>query len=203
LRTVILTALGWVKVAALSLAPSASVSAHPSPRNVIQHRAVVAVGAAYIDVTLDLTFHEHASAAERARLDGDGDGRISRMEIESYLGRTAEAFEAGLTLTVDDTRLELVPLADPKLDLMGEDRVRPRAHALRLAYFARTPSSLARGGVLALRDALWPEAAALRAVEVGTTGGFRCAPVASRDAGVWRAHCQAVPAPAGSVPHSD
>ena len=173
----------------LSLAPP--VSAHPSPRNVVQHRVVVAVGAAYIDVTVDLTFHEHASAAERARLDVDGDGRISRAEIESYLGAAADVFEKGLTLTLDDTPVELVPLADPELDLMGEAGVRPRVHALRLSYFARTPPSLAPGGMLALTDALWPEAAALRSIEIAATGGLRCASLPLRDAGEWRGRCQA------------
>jgi hypothetical protein len=159
----------------------------------VQHRVVVAVGPAYIDVTLDLTFHEHASAAERARLDTNGDGRISKTEIESYLAASGDGFEQSLRLTLDDTPVELVPLADPTLDLMGEDRVRPRVHALRLSYFARTPPSLASGGVLALGDGLWPEAAALRSIEITSTGGLRCASLPLRDAGEWRGRCQAVP----------
>jgi hypothetical protein len=180
-------------LAALGYGAVASVSAHPSSRNVVQHRAVVTVGAAYIDVTLDLTFHENASAAERARLDANGDDRISRAEIASSLDADAESFERGLTLTLDGTPVELVPLADPTLDLMGEDRVRPRVHALRLSYFARTPPSLASGGVLILRDGLWPEAAALRSIEIAATGGFRCASLPLRDAGEWRGRCQVVP----------
>ena len=183
-------------VAAVGCGTVASVSAHPSPRHVVQHRVVVAVGPAYIDVTLDLTFHEHASAAERARLDGNHDGRISRPEVASHLAASEDAFEKGLTLTLDDAPVELVPLADPELDLMGEDGVRPRAHALRLSYFARTPPALGPGAVLALRDTLWPEASALRSIEIGTTGGFRCAPLPLRDAAEWRGRCQAATTPA-------
>lgn len=179
------------------LCPAAS--AHPSLRNYVQHRAVITVGATNIDVTLDLTFYENASAIERARMDANHDGRISRAEVEAYLA--GRAFDDGLTLMLDDTPLDLVPLADPKLDLTGDTRVHPHTHGVRLSYFARTPQWLAPGGVLALTDRLWLSTAALRSIEISGTGGFRFSSIPVREAGVWRARCAAVPARnAGAVP---
>jgi hypothetical protein len=168
-------------------------SAHPSLRDAIQHRAVIAIGASHIDVTLDLTFYEHASAVERGRMDADHDGGISPAEVQLYLDAQAQALEEGLTLTLDDKPLDLVPLDDPQLDLIGEARVRPHTPGGRLSFFARTPPSLAPGSVLALKDGLWPDTAALRSIEIRGGPGFRFSSVPVRERGVWRARCQTVP----------
>src|SRR5207248_2091909 len=104
------------------------------------------------------------------------------------------AFERGLALSVDDKPLELAPLYDGTLDLMGDTRVGPHPHILRLYFFARTPPSLVPGSVLTLSDGLWAETGTLRLIEVNETGGYRFSSVPVREPGVWRTRCQAVPA---------
>ena len=130
-------------------------SAHPSLRNYVQHRAVVAVGPTNIDLTLEFTFHENSSMTERARMDAKHDGRISDTEIRAYLAARTDVSEQSLALSVDAEPLELVPLYDPTLDLSGDTRVRQHTNVLRLYYFALTRDRLAPGGVLTLRDGLW------------------------------------------------
>lgn len=178
-----------------------SAFAHSFLRNYIQHRALITVGPTNIDLTLDLTFYDNSSMKERALMDKNHDGRVSQAEIQAYLNANAEAFERGLAVSLDDKPIVLVPLYEGSLDLMGDTRVGPHPHVLRLYFFARTPPTLAPGSVLTLNDKLWPETGALRLIEVNETVGCRFSSLPVREPGVWRARCQAVPARSeGAVP---
>lgn len=191
-KTIRLAACAAVAVMLWPSAPRTA-QAHTFLRNYIQHHALIAVAPKNIDVTLELTFNENCSAAERAKMDTNHDGRISSAEVERYLSGLTKALEKGFALSVAGQVLELVPLYDAKLDLMGDTRVRPHTHVLRLYLFARTPESLKAGSVIELKDSLWSDTGALRSVEVGGADGFRFSSVPVRESGVWRAKCQAVP----------
>lgn len=198
-RVVTVATFSCAAVAALLVGMVPSASAHTFLRNYIQHRAVITVGPTNIDLALELTFYENGSMKERARMDTNHDGRVSKAEIQVYLRAKASAFERGLMVTVDGKPMELAPLYDATLDLIGDARVGPHAHVLRLYYFARTPPSLAPGCVLTFRDGLWAGTGALRSVEINGTGGFSEVP--DREPGVWRARCQAVPTKSdGAIP---
>ena len=168
-------------------------SAHPALRDFVQHRAVIAAGATHVDVSLELTFYEHVSAAERARMDADADGRVSAAEGRRYLASLAATFEDGVVLTVDGAPLDLAALDEPRLDLMDDARVGPHPHAVRLSYFARTPPTLRPPSVLELRDRLWSNTAALRSIEIGGTDAFRFSSMPIAEPGVWRARCDQAP----------
>jgi hypothetical protein len=168
--------------------------AHVFLRNYIQHRVLITVGPAYIDVTLDLTFYENSSRKERLLMDKNHDGRVSNAEAQAYLNARAEAFERSLAVSVDDKPLELVPLYESTLDLMGDTRVGPHSHALRLYFFARTPPTLGPGSVLTLNDHLWADTGALRLIEVDQTVGCSFSSMPTAEPSVWQGRCQAVPA---------
>ena len=174
---------GWrggavAAVALLSLAPSSS--GHAVFMTYINHRATITVGPRDIDVELELTFYEVRSMAERRRMDADHDGLITRNEVCAYLKRISADLDAGLRLTIGGRAVDLVPLYDPELDLLGVNEIAPCHHVLRLFYFARTPSWLKAGDEIVLDDFLWSQTAALRSFSVTGRGEYRLA--ASADA---------------------
>jgi len=172
------------------LASPLPVRAHTTLRDYIQHRATVDVEGRNIDVTVELTFYEDCSVVERRRMDANGDGRIGEGEIRAYLKGEAERFERDLRLTFDGKPLELIPLFDPRIDLCGNDAVAPHFHVLKLEYFARTPRMADSGAVIELKDGLWADQPALRALETSGKDGIRATAAASKDPQVWRVKCR-------------
>lgn len=165
------TALGWVVTA----------SAHDLFTAYIQHRVAIEVGAKHLDVTLQLTFFEDSSEHEREHLDTNHDGRVSRAEIESGLKAAAPEFAKAVKLRVAGQPVELTPLFDPALDLLGNDRVGRGHHQLTLRFFAPMPADLAAGAEIVVEDRLWSETRALGAVQAEGEDGWRLEAVARGD----------------------
>lgn len=167
----------------------------------IEHRAKAVVGPSNIDITIDLTFFEIRSMAERRRMDADRDGRISPEETASYLARMDGSVSAAVRLLVDDRPVDVVPLFNPTLDLLGTREVAPSHLLLRLFYFARTPSWIKAGSRIVIEDTLWPQAAALRTFEASGIDGFQIStetlsdPLSSVDTGPHRFRGQCTSAP--------
>jgi hypothetical protein len=147
-------------------------AAHEQLAACVQHRVHLTVGQRYIDLALDLTFFEEWSAQERRAMDADGNGRITRSETESYLKRLALVLARQLKLRVAGRDLDLAPLYEPELDLMGSSQTGPDHHRLRLCFFASTPPALRAGDDIVVEDRLWPQAKALGTLQVEGRDGF-------------------------------
>jgi hypothetical protein len=158
-------------------------AAHESLAACVQHRIHLTVGQRYIDLTLDLTFFEEWSARERRAMDADGDGRITRSESESYLKRLAPALAQQLKLRVGGRAVDLVPLYEPELDLLGSSQTGPAHHRLRLWFFGSTPPALRAGDEIVVEDCLWPQAKALRTFQLEGHDGFALEMIKARDPG--------------------
>ncbi len=142
----------------------------------IRHDAKISVGPRNIDVIIELTFHEYPSLAERRRMDRDHDEAITEAERKDYLAGLAETFREGLTITVDDRPLQVVPLYEPQIDFLGAPNVAPSHHTLRLSYFARTPEWLAAGSRIRIEDRLWSQAPRIDVLSASGADGFQVIP---------------------------
>jgi len=140
-------------------------AAHDLFTNYVQHSVHLTVGARYLDLTLDLTFFEEWSARERQTMDADANGRIARPELQSYLKQRAPQLSGQVKLRVAGRELQLVPLYDPEIDLMANDKTGPGHHRLRLFFFAPTPTTLRADDEFVVEDRLWPEAKVLGTVQ--------------------------------------
>ncbi len=156
--------------------------AHPVLTTYIHHRERIDVGRTNIDVEVELTFYELRSLIERRRMDADHDEVITPAEIKDYLARIADSLENGLRMTLSGRAVELAPLYDPEIDLLGVDRISPQHHILRLFYFARTPAWLEPGSEIRLEDSLWSGVPSLGACEVIGSDGIRVVSDPSTDA---------------------
>jgi hypothetical protein len=136
-------------------------AAHDLFADYVQHGVRLAVGARYTDIEVDLTFFERWSAHERATMDADANGRITRSEVESYVKNLAPELARQVKLRVAGQELALVPLYAPEVDLLGNDQVGPAHHRLRLFFFAPTPTTLHADDEIVVEDRLWPAAKAL------------------------------------------
>jgi len=123
----------------------------------VQHSVRVTVGARYIDLTLDLTFFEEPSVRERVVMDADANGHITRSELESYVRKLAPQLAEQVDLRVAGQEVPLVPLYDPEVDLLGNDKVGLAHHRLRLFFFAPTPAALRADADIVVEDLLWPD----------------------------------------------
>lgn len=139
----------------------------------IQHRVALTVGARHVDVAIQLTFFEDGSEHERAHMDTDRDGRVSRAEIECHLKQTETRLAQAVKLRAAGELIELTPLCAPQIDLLGNDRVGRGHHQLTLRFFAPTPRTLPAGAELVVEERLWPEVRALIAVQVEGREGCR------------------------------
>jgi len=169
-------------LAVLLLASAGVGRAHDTLGECVQHAVHLTVGAQHMDVTLDLTFFEQWSASERAAMDADGDGTITRSEQETYLKRLGAGLCKQVKLFVAGRELPLAPLYDPELDLLGNSRVGPSHHRLRLFFFAATPAHLRAGDEMVIEDRLWPEAKTLATPRFEGRDGCRLAPGVSANA---------------------
>ncbi len=141
----------------------------------VQHTVQLAVGAQHIDVILDLTFFEEWSASERAAMDADGNGAITRPEQEAYLKRIGAGLGKQVKLFVAGRELPLAPLYDSEIDLLGTSRVGPAHHRLRLFFFGTTPADLRAGDEIVVQDKLWPAAQMLATPRAEGRDGCRLA----------------------------
>ena len=104
---------------------SPSGQAHDVLGTFVQHGAHLTVGAQHIDITLDLTFFEEWSARERGVMDADASGNITKSERESYAKKLAPQLYKQVKLRVAGRELPLVPLYDPEVDLLANNKVGP------------------------------------------------------------------------------
>jgi len=169
--------LAGLLVAAPRIAP-----AHDTLGSCVQHAVHLAVGAQHIDVTLDLTFFEAWSASERAAMDADSNGVITRSEQEAYLKRIGAGLCKQVKLFVAGRELPLAPLYDPEIDLLANNRVGPAHHRLRLFFFVTTPAGLRAGDEIVVEDRLWPQAEILATPRVEGRDGCRLATERPADA---------------------
>lgn len=145
--------------------------AHDFLRAYIQHGIQLSVDAEHIDLTVDLTFFEQWSEHERREMDTDANGRISLHEQQAYLKKVATELYRQVKLRVAGRELELIPLYEPEVDLLADDRVEPAHHRLRLFFFVATPTALRAGDEITVEDRLWPQAKVLGTPEfVGPDG---------------------------------
>lgn len=174
----------------------------------IQHDVRVSVGPENIDITLEMTFNEFPSLTERRKMDRDADGRITPDEIKSYLAGLEDKLRGRLTAAVDGQPLTVMPLFEPRVDLLGVDRAAPAHHVLRLFYFARTPEFLHADSEIVIEDHLWPDAPTLSLFEATGADGVRVSTDSaisgltetSDGPPVMRVRCLAVPEGVGHHP---
>ena len=141
----------------------------------VQHTVNLAIGAQHIDVTLDLTFFEQWSASERAAMDADRNGAITRSEQEVYLKRIQAELRKQVKVFVAGRELPLAPLYNPEIDLLANSRVGPAHHRLRVFFFVTTPSGLRAGDEIVVEDGLWPQAKILATPRAEGRDGCRLA----------------------------
>jgi hypothetical protein len=150
--------------------------AHAILMTFIRHEAKVVVGPRNIDISVELTFYEYPSLAERRRMDRDHDETITQAEITDYLASRADVLRDSMALGVDDRPLPVVPLYDPQIDLLGVQNVAPSHHILKLFWFARTPDWLRPGSRIRIETMLWPEAPRIDVLDADGRDGVRVSP---------------------------
>ena len=173
--------LTLVLCAVVALGASRCAQAHNVLGEYVQHGIHLTVGAQHIDITVDLTFFEQWSSRERGVMDADGSGAVTRAELESYLKRLAPQLSTRVKLRVAGRELPLIPLYDPEVDLLADDKVGPAHHRLRLFFFAPTPE-LNAGDVIVIEDSLWPEAKAIATPQTEGHDGCKLRTLVSVDA---------------------
>jgi hypothetical protein len=144
-------------------------------RSYVQHAIHLSVDAQYIDVTIDLTFFEEWSASERKAMDADGNGSVTRSEQEAYLKRVEADTKRQVRLFVAGHEVPLAPLYPPAIDLLGDYRVGPAHHRLRVCCFSTTPVGLQAGDEIAVQDRLWPKANIILTTQAEGADGCRLA----------------------------
>ncbi len=171
--------VGWF--AAWAASPARG---HDRLRVLLSQETRLEVGATHLDLTVELTFHEAPSFAERRRMDTNRNGRVDPAEIRHYLRDLTPDLEDGFDLSTaggtnaSPTRLALTLLHNPELDLRENPVVGFATHVLRFRLFARTPSGLHAGDHLRLASRLWPHVPGSRTLQVAGRDGFVFEPVA-------------------------
>ncbi len=165
--------LHWLMLAASVLLPIRLVRGHDTLGTCIQHAVHLSVEANGAELTVDLTFFEHWSARERAAMDADRNGTITRAEQDAYLKRLAPRVCKQVTLRVAGREVPLVPLYEPELDLFANFKTGPAHHRLRLFFFVDTPLNLRAGDEILVEDQLWPDAKILVTADAESRDGYR------------------------------
>jgi hypothetical protein len=147
----------------------------------VQHRVALVISSAHLDVTVVLTFFEDSSEHEREHMDTNGDGRVSRAELDAYVQTYERAWSQAMVLRVGEDRWSLIPLREPVVDLLGNDRVGRGHHRLTLHFFLPTPPELQAGVEVVIESRLWPETRALGALQVEGRDGFQLQSLAPAD----------------------
>jgi hypothetical protein len=162
----------WLLSAGMLISLQRVATAHDLLAAYIQHGMSLTVGARYSDLEIDLTFFEEWSARERAIMDADGNGRITRSELGAYSKKLESELEGQVKMRVAGQDLTLTLLYAPEVDLLGNDRVGPAHHRLRVLFFAPTSAQMRAGDEIVIEDLLWPAAKALGALQAN--GRDRC-----------------------------
>jgi hypothetical protein len=190
-------------VAGVWLQPDRPAYGHAEFMSCIQHRITARVGITNIDITVELTFFEIRSLAERERMDTNQDKVVTDDEVKAYLEQLAETFNQGIRLMVGGRPVDLAPLYAPEIDLLMVKKVAPCHHVLLLYYFARTPAWLAPGTEVVITDDLWPTVTALCSLEVAGKDGCRFAagsmPSTSGAVGPWTLSARCVSGPTRQI----
>ncbi len=147
----------------------------------VRHSVHLVVGARHIDLTLDLTFFEEPSARERMVMDADANGHITRSELESYVRQLAPQLAEQVDLRVAGRDLPLVPLYNPEIDLLGNNKVGLARHRLRLFFFASTPTALRADTEMVVEDRLWLDTRALGTLQAEGRDGCALEPEKTSD----------------------
>jgi hypothetical protein len=147
--------------------------AHDTLAGCLRHHVTISLGARHVDVTVHLTFFEDGSEHEREQMDANRDGQLCRAEAEAYLKQLEPGLTAALKLRAAGKAVDLVPLREPELDLLGHSRTGRWHHRLSLFFFAPTPSDLAAGAELVVEDRLWPGTRAIGLLQVEGRDGAR------------------------------
>jgi hypothetical protein len=159
-----------------TLSTASDAHAHAILMTFIRHEAKVVVGPRNIDIVLELTFYEYPSLAERRRMDRNHDDSISPEEVAGYLASLADTLRDGVTVSVDDRPVQVIPLYDPQVDLLGASSVAPSHHLLRLSYFARTPDWLHASSRIRAECRLWPETPRIDVLNAAGSDGIQIVP---------------------------
>lgn len=155
-----------------SLVAIPSADAHAVYMTYLRHDVSVTVSPENIDITVELTFFEMPSLSERRRMDRDRDGSISDRERDLYLAEIGGELVDAVVLAVDGRSVDVMPLYESQIDLLDVAEVAPAHHVLRLYRFARTPSWFQTDSRVVVKDALWPNAPALRFAEAAGQDGI-------------------------------
>lgn len=155
----------------LAVSPASTTVAHDLFAACIQHGVRLSVGTKQVDLTIDLTFFEEWSAKERLAMDTNGDGRISRSEVDAYVKKLAPRIARQVKLRVAGSELAIAPLYEPEIDLLGNDQVGPAHHRLRLFFFVVTPVNIHAGDEVVVEDSLWLKAKALGTQQIESGDG--------------------------------
>jgi hypothetical protein len=193
----------WLLSAGMLISLQRVTTAHELLAAYIQHSISLTVGTRYSDLEIDLTFFEDWSARERATMDADGNGRITRSELEAYVKKLESELEGQVKMRVAGHDPALTLLYAPEVDLLGNDRVGSAHHRLKLLFFAPTSAQLRVGDEIVIEDLLWPAAKALGVLQAN--GRDRCtlttvktnsstfAPASPGEARLFKARCLALP----------
>lgn len=151
-RSVVSASLWWL---GMMLIPAAGYSHQPFAAY-IHHQAELRVTPRTVDIELELTFHNALALSERTILDADGDGQISRAETVQYLETRADEFARPLLVFIDRRPVSVIPLYEPRLDLLADTRAAPTPLILRLYFFSRVPEHLGSAWTVEVDDRLFP-----------------------------------------------
>jgi hypothetical protein len=202
--------LAVVLLAGLAIGLRRDAAGHDLLGAYVQHRVHLSVGARHIDLTLDLTFFEEPSARERRVMDADANGHITRSELESYVRRLAPQLAEQVDLRAAGRDVPLVPLYNPEIDLLGNNKSGLARHRLRLFFFASTPTALRADSEIVVVDRLWPDTRALGtfqaegrdgcALETEKTSDPSFAPASKGVARLFKVRCLKPPTAHAGVP---
>ena len=130
-------------------------AAHPVYTDHIEHRAGLRLDGRNIDLTLEMTFFELRSLAERRLMDRNRDGLIRADEQAAYLAGLRGRIHDQVRLRLDGRDLDLFELYDPELELPGPTTLGEGHHLLKVSLFARRPAWLREGSVVEIESRLW------------------------------------------------
>ncbi len=201
----------WLLSACIAIGLPCRAEAHALFTAYIRHGILVTVGARHFDIEVDLTFFEEWSGRERAAMDSDADGTITRPEVELYVKKLAPDLARQIRLCVGSRELALAPLYAPEVDLLGSRQAGPAHHRLRLFFFAADPAPLRAGDEILIEDRLWPAAKALGFLQADGRDGCALeaekrddpgfAPLRAGEARLFKVRCLQPPAPEASSAH--
>lgn len=149
-------------------------AAHTSLGEYVQHRYAMAVSSKNIDLTVELTFNGNPANSERALMDTDKNGVISRGEQRAYVSQWEKPGIDPIRLLCAKVNLPVTLLYMPELDLQDDRGLGQHPFTVRLKYFARTPEDLAPDAPLRIESSLQLGAPALVKLDVS---GDAAAPI--------------------------